>query len=273
MKKILFIIIVAVAIALPFSAYAGSTTMTENGEQNIDVFAKSSVDLPPNVYLADVIDNEAEFTTETGFTILIKIDGDPVGELRAFLIEVVESDSEAYKYLNDLLGTDDSLVFYVVFKDQDGKEVVLDRNFTVEITKPPQFGSPAVFEISADKTVNKLNFSIVNGKIVFDVSTLNYFAINNEKPDVSGDTTTTTETSETGGTVTETGDTPTETGDTPTESGSKPTESGDKTTESGDKPPKTGYESYMLIFLAVAVVSLPLLMIAVSRDKKKKETH
>ena len=181
MKRMVSIILAAIIIfALSVPVYAGEKLTTEE-TANIDVYAKGETDLPPNVRVATVVNGRAEFVTVSGLIVTLTISDSSLNGLSAILIEIDKSEKEAFAWLSRLLGTDDFFAFYVIFKDKNGNEIKPNASITVSITKPNQYSVTYAYNISKNGQVTSLGSYIMNGRVVFNVSGLSYFAITNKK--------------------------------------------------------------------------------------------
>lgn len=188
MKKMIILLLLAVmALAAPVSVCAAKASLNPGGQKDIDVYAKYTLSLPDNMRLSQITGGRAVLTAASGASVVLTFAGNNYDGYCAYLIELTEADKDAYSWLSGIIGGGEFTAYYVVFKDENGNTVKIEEPFTVTITKPQGYGDITVYTVNAAGNKNTASVSTQDGKLVFDLSGDNYFAIADKSDSSGGD--------------------------------------------------------------------------------------
>jgi len=176
-KMILFLLIAVMALAAPVSAYAAEASLNPDGQNDIDVYAKGTLSLPGNMHLSQITGGKAAFTAASGTSVVLTFAGKNYDGYSAYLIELTKADKGAYSWLSGIIGGGEFTAYYLVFKNGDGNTVIIKEPYTVTVTKPQGYVDVAVYTVNAAGNKNTASVTAQGGKLVFDLSKGNYFAI------------------------------------------------------------------------------------------------
>ena len=173
MQKCFFILAVLI---LSVAVCAGNVSAAED-QTVIDVYAKSNVVLPPGMHQSSIDSNTVTFQTSHGEVTFTFAD-DSLQGYQITLIEVTASDQDARKWMSDLLQTDQFLSYNVQFKDPNGNDINIAREYTVTLSLPSEYEDAVLVGIDSNGKVQSAETVYKDGKLTFTkTADMTYFAV------------------------------------------------------------------------------------------------
>lgn len=234
-------------VCIQVTALAESRNIGNTGQTiSIDVKAVYVPSNEPGLYEGKVTEGSSSVTTENGIT--IEVSGDESqfeSGVKLIVKEVTEDEAEAYGWFSDVLkevGT--NILPLDIYFEKAGQKVQINSKVRVTITLPDGYTNPIICYVSPDGTVEIIDSTVEDGKIIFEVDHFSYYVLADKKE--TGDTTNTPQPTDT----TKAGETTGTTG----------------TTKAGNQP-KTG-ENTSMIFYLLAVAAFGLIYITFAKKRR-----